>query len=75
MAAGWVGGRGFKAEDSATVSQGTRRVRRVRAGDFREAHPHLGKERRWDNRASWPPFPLDALSPWTCPRASKLLAD
>lgn len=50
MAAGWGGGRGFKAEGSATVSQGTRRVRRVRAGDFRDAHPHLGKERRWDNK-------------------------
>lgn len=40
----------FKAEGSATLSQGTRRVRQVRAGDFRDAHPHPGKEKRWDNK-------------------------
>lgn len=35
----------FKAEGSATLSQGTRRVRQARAGDFRDAHPHPGKEK------------------------------
>lgn len=40
----------FKAEGSATLSQGTRRVRQVRAGDFRDAHPHPGKEKTWDNK-------------------------